>query len=267
MGLIRPAWAQQGLLARLQAAKSVTVGITNFPPYSSVGMDGTPGGFVPTVTKVIMGRLGITEIKVMTSTFGELIPAMMAGRCDFISTAMTISKARCAQVGYADPMIADGPCLVSLPGKLQNAPKTIADLVKQKLVVGVSTGGALSRYAASAGVEPGNIRQLPDNNALIDGLVAGQVQIVLQDHAGIEHVYMQRKLPVEVTFPIPDAPKHSSSAAFRKTDSDLRDAYQREFRKMKASGEFQAISRQFGFEPAQDMVDSTAEQACSVAEH
>jgi polar amino acid transport system substrate-binding protein len=267
----RPVWAQAGnpgagLLARLRAAKSVTLGTANFPPYSGINLDGSLTGVVPALTKVILERLGISEIKAVAATYGELIPGMMAGRWDFISTALTITKARCAQVVYADPMVFDGASFVSMKDQLKNPPKLISELAAQKLTVGVSTGGALARIALAAGVSPGNLRQLPDNAALIDALIAQQIQIVLQDNAGIKHVYDQRKLPVDVTYPIADAPKHQSGCAFRKTDGDLLEAFQKEFRGMKASGQYLEISRQYDFDPTPEMATVTAEAACANSE-
>jgi polar amino acid transport system substrate-binding protein len=262
----RPVLAQaagQGLLSRLRAAKKVTVGVANFPPYSGMDPDGTLIGLVPTLTKLIMTRLGVPEIVGITATYGELIPGMQAGRWEFICAALTISKARCAQVSFADPIVFDGPSFVSLKGELPNPPKLVSELVAQKLIVGVSTGGAISREALEAGVNPANIRQLPDNVAIVDALVAKRIQIAFQDNAGIKVVYMQRGLAVDTTFPIADAPEHGSSCAFRTADSDLLGAFQQELRAMKASGEYLSISRQFGFDTPPELVAVTADQACT----
>jgi polar amino acid transport system substrate-binding protein len=268
---VAPVWAQaasagSGLLARLQAAKSVTVGTTNFPPYSGINLDGTLTGVVPILTKTIMEKLGIPEVKAVATPFGELIPGLQAGRWDFIATALTITKARCTQVSYADPMISDGAAIISLKGQIDDPPKTIAELVASKLAVGVSTGGALSRLVLSVGVSPDNIRQVPDNGAMVDALVAKRIQVILQDYAGIKDALDKRKLPVDVTYPVSDAPKTRSSCAFRAGDTDLRDAFQKELRALKASGEFLAVSRQFGFDPLPEMLTMTADQACTMAE-
>src|ERR1700712_393561 len=108
------AWAQAagapaGTLARLRAAKSVTVGVANFPPYSAVEPDGSLTGVVPALTKLIMGRIGVPEVKgIPIASYAELIPGMQAGRWEFICSALSISKARCAEVAFADPMVLDG---------------------------------------------------------------------------------------------------------------------------------------------------------------
>src|SRR5258708_7299425 len=88
----RPVLAQtdpggKGLLARLQAAKKVRVGIANQPPFSSLNPDGSITGGAPSISKIILGRLGITEIEGFIGTYGELIPGMLAGRWDFVSAS------------------------------------------------------------------------------------------------------------------------------------------------------------------------------------
>jgi polar amino acid transport system substrate-binding protein len=263
--LVRAQTDGHGLLARLRAAKKVMVGVANFPPYSGLDPDGTLTGVVPTLSKLIMGRLGVPEMTGTTATYGELIPGLQAGRWDFISAALTISKPRCAQVSFADPIIFDGASFVWLKGTLPDPPKLVSDIIAKKLIVGVSTGGAIGRLALSAGVPPENIRQFPDNVAIVDGLVAKRIQVAFQDYSGIKVVFTQRNLPVDVTFPIADAPEHGSSCAFRTTDTDLHDAFQKELRAMKASGEYLTIARQFGFDTPPDLMAITAEKACETS--
>src|SRR6516165_413978 len=88
----------RGLLAKLQAMKTVKVGVANQPPYSALNPDGTLTGAAPDFTKAIMGRLGIPNIEGFIGTYGQLIPGMLAGRWDFVSASLTITQARCEQV-------------------------------------------------------------------------------------------------------------------------------------------------------------------------
>ena len=261
-------WAQaggQGLLARLRAAKKVTVGVANFPPYSGVDPDGTLTGLAPALSKRIMGRLGVPEVAGVVAGYGELIPGMQAARWDFISASLSITKLRCGQVSFSDPIVYDGGSFVSLKGVLAKPPKLVADVVAQKLVIGVSAGGAIARFALDAGVSPANILQFPDNVAIIDGLVAKRIQVAFQNDASISPVYKQRNLDVDVTFPIADDPTSGSACAFRPTDTDLYAAFQQELRAMKASGEYLTVARQFGFDTPPALIPVTIDQACKTA--
>src|SRR5665213_3338591 len=72
-------WAQasgpgQGLLARLRSEKKARVGIANNPPYSGIDPDGSLTGLAPTLTKLIMGRLGVPEVEGTAVSYGELVP-------------------------------------------------------------------------------------------------------------------------------------------------------------------------------------------------
>ena len=43
------------------------------------------------------------------ATYGELVPGMFAGRWDFVAASLTITKERCGQVLFSDPMSFEGP--------------------------------------------------------------------------------------------------------------------------------------------------------------
>src|SRR5215831_3793445 len=93
-----------GLLARLQASKKVRVGLANQLPFSALTPDGTLIGVAPTLSQMIMNRLGITDIEGFIGGYGELVPGMLAGRWDFISSCLTVTQPRCQQVAYSDPI-------------------------------------------------------------------------------------------------------------------------------------------------------------------
>jgi polar amino acid transport system substrate-binding protein len=261
-------WAQaagpgQGLLARLKAAKKVNVGLANQPPFSGVDPDGTLTGCAPTLTKLIMARLGVPEIVGIAVTYGEFIPGLQANRWDFIAAAMTITKLRCAQVLYSDPVLFDGGAFVTLKGAFAEPPKLVADLVRSKLIVGVSTGGAHARFALEAGMDPANLRQFPGDVGIIDGLLAKRIEVAFGSNSSLGNVYRQRGLDVDVTFPIKDDPSAGAACAFRLTDTDLHAAFQNELRAMKASGEYLPIAQKFGFDTPPDLMFVTSDQLCA----
>lgn len=259
----QPASKGQGTLAALQAAKKVSVGLANQPPLSGLNPDGTVTGLVPTVASAVMARLGVPDMEGTLAPYGELIPGMQAGRWDFVATSLTINKGRCAQVKFSDPISFDGGALVSIKGDLPNPPKLVKDLVERKLVVGSELGGANSRIALAAGVEQANLRQFPDDNAIIDGLVAKRIQVAFGTNVTLKRAYSQRGLNLDVTFPIADSPPPGASCAFRTEDTDLYEAFQTELRNMKKSGQYAAIAQQFGFETPPELMNVTAEELCA----
>ena len=256
----------QGLLARLQAAKKVRVGFANQPPFSALNPDGSVTGIAPTISKQIMTKLGVPQMEGVIATYGELVPGMQAGRWDFISASLTINKQRCSQVKFSDPIVFDGTAIVSLKGALPNPPKLLAEIVRNKVVIGVQSGGANSRAALAAGIDQANMLQFPNDAAVIDGLIAKRIQVAFGSNSSLKVAYGMRNLDVVVTYPVPDGPANGSGCAFRPDDTDLYTAYQRELRAMKASGEYQQIIKQFGFDaPPPEQLNMTADQACEVA--
>jgi polar amino acid transport system substrate-binding protein len=253
----------QGLLARLQAAKKVRVGIANQPPFSALNSDGTLTGVAPGIVQLVMKRLGITAFEVSIGTYGELIPGMLAGRWDFIGAALTITKPRCEQVLYSDPLTLDARAIVSFKGELADPPTLIADFVKKNTIVGVFAGGADLRLLLSVGIPQANLRQFPNDSALMDGLIAKRMQVVFGSYSALKDISQKRGLDLAMTYPIADDVPSFAACAFRKEDTDLYDAFQKELSAMKASGEFRTIVEQYGFEAPALLLNATSAQACA----
>ena len=251
----------QGLLARLKAAKKVRVGIANQPPFSALNPDGTLTGVAPTVSRLVMMRLGITEMEGFIGTYGELVPGMLAGRWDYISACLTVTEPRCKQVTYSDPITSDGRCIVTLKG--EKGPKKIAEL--KDYVVGLLAGGADFRLVQVRGVPLTNLRQFPNDTALLDGLLARRFQAQFGSHPGIADTLRRRGLEQEVDmiYPIEDDAISFAACAFRKEDTDLHAAFQHELRALKASGEFAKVVSSYGFDVDDKLLTATPEKACT----
>jgi polar amino acid transport system substrate-binding protein len=255
----------QGLLAKLQAAKKVRIGFPNQPPFSALNPDGTVTGAAPTITKTIMQRLGIPGIEGFLASYGELIPGMMADRWDFVSAALTITKARCAQVRFGDPIIFDGDNIVALKGHPGPMPKRLSELAKGGFVVGAPAGGADVKALLAAGVTLDDIRQFTNDPSEIDALLAKRIDFGVMSPSGVRQMIKQRNLDLEITYPVEDDPPRGSACAFRLQDTDLHDAYVTEMRKMRASGELIAILSSFGYESTIEQLSTPVDQLCAVS--
>ncbi|MBV8535453.1 MAG: transporter substrate-binding domain-containing protein [Alphaproteobacteria bacterium] len=251
----------EGLLARLQASKKVRVGLANQPPFSALNPDGTLTGVAPTISQMVLTRLGITEVEGLIGTYGELVPGMMAGRWDFIASCLTVTQPRCEQVQYSDPITSDGRCIVTLKG--EKGPRKISEL--KDYVVGLLGGGADFRLVQTRGVPLTSLRQFPNDTALLDGLLAKRFQAEFGSHPGIADMIRKRGLETEldVVFPIQDDAISFAACAFRKDDTDFFAAFQRELRALKASGEFAKVVSGFGFDVSDNLLTATPEKACT----
>ena len=255
--------AGDDLLERLRRQKVVKVGIANAPPFSAMRPDGSMTGVGPTMAQRVLERLGIPRMEGSIATYGELIPGMLAGRWDFIAAAMTMTKERCRQVLFADPMTFEGPCIVAPVSSNPGRPQTIADLARLKVSVGALSGGAQYRQLVEGGVALDRISQFANENNMIDGLLAGRVQFLYVTRLLITEVSKRRNMTFDVVFPVSDAAAPGASNVFRQGDVEFHAAYQKELRALKASGEFQDIARQFGFEIPEGLIGSTSERQCS----
>jgi polar amino acid transport system substrate-binding protein len=255
----------QGLLTKLQAAKKVRIGFPNQPPFSALNPDGTVTGAAPTITQRIMERLGIPGIEGILASYGELIPGMLADRWDFVSAAMTITKARCGQVRFGDPIIFDGDNIVAIKDHPGPMPKRLSELALGGFVVGAPAGGADVKALLAAGVTLDNIRQFTNDPSEIDALLAKRIDFGVMSPSGVHHMIEQRHIDLEITYPVEDDPSRGSACAFRLQDTDLYDAYVKEMRRMRASGELIAILSSFGYETTMEQLGTPVDQLCSVS--
>lgn len=263
-----PARAQEpagnGLLFKLRKAGVAKVGIANQPPFSSLNPDGTMSGLAPTLAKRILEKIGVPRMEGAVATYGELVPGMFAGRWDFVAASLTITKERCGQVLFSDPMSFEGPCIVSVPGRNTLKPTTKADLIRMNVTVGVHQGGAQYRELLASGMPPDRIVQFAHEALLFDGLIAGRAQFLWASHLPTKEIVAKRRAKVDIIFPVADATAPGAGNAFRTQDTDLHAAFQRELRTLKQSGEFLKIANEYGFDIPPDLLHATAEQQCAL---
>jgi polar amino acid transport system substrate-binding protein len=253
-----------GLLEELKEAGSVKVGLANQPPYSGLNPDGTVSGFVPTLIKEIMGRLGVPKVEGFVATYGELIPGLQARRWHMIGASFRLTKERCEQVAFADPVTFDGGAIAYIPGEIETPSNSLASLASAGVSLGILQGSYLLTSAQSAGIDEAKISQFPNNPSLIDGLLAKRVPLVVSTNASLVGLKQARNNAFNIVYPLSDDPPKGSGPAFRPQDSDLRDAFQKELRAMRASGELDKMAAEFGFEPPPPSVgDATAESVCA----
>ncbi|WP_449415802.1 transporter substrate-binding domain-containing protein [Ochrobactrum teleogrylli] len=254
------------LLKKLQAVKKIRIGVANNPPYSSVNPDGTITGFTSDITSEIMKRLGITEIEAYTAEYGALIPGLLANRWDFVSASITATKERCSRVLFADPILISGSGLFYKKNVSGPKPGSLADILKMDVRFGIKGGGADLKAVVNAGFPQDRFVQFTDDLSLLQALLAGRIDYAMDLYPTIKQLIDQRNIDtLDVVYPIPDNPSHGSSCVFRNTDKDLYDAYQKELKEMKESGQYVSIMKKYGYDIPLDHLNMTAEQMCASA--
>ncbi len=252
------------LLERLRNEKVVKVAIAEQPGFSEMLPDGSLTGIGPTVAKAVMDKLGVPKLEGIVVPYGEMIPGLMAGRWDFVSACLSITQARCKQVLYSPPVVFD-PVTVAYTDDMKDPPASMAEIGERKLQVGIISGGYMVPKMRSL-TTIDKISIFPDTPAVMDGLFAKRIDVALGANLGFTTYQKLRKVAFNLTKPMTDIKPAGSGPAFRPSDKELFDAFQKEVLAMKRSGEIAKLNEQFGFSYTRDEYDSvTMEQACQRA--
>jgi polar amino acid transport system substrate-binding protein len=253
------------LLSKLKAAGVINIGLANDPPASIINPDGSVSGEGPVVVQMIMKKLGVAQVHGIVGTFGELVPGLQAGRWDMIGGVISVTKARCAVVQYTDPFQFNGMEIAWFSSAVPQAPTSIADVGKRGLITGFNAGSAYIAIAKGLGVTDDHILQFPDTSALLDALNSKRIQVIISDTGSLNLTPAQvAKYPFQHLDYPSDGPFIAGALAFRQADTGIYNAFQKEFRAMKASGQFDKIAAQFQFQgiPTQ-YKDLTPDQVCA----
>jgi polar amino acid transport system substrate-binding protein len=264
-GSSSPGTSGNDLLSKVKKAGVINIGLANDPPASIINPDGSVSGEGPVVVQMIMKKLGVAQVHGIVGTFGELVPGLQAGRWDMIGGVISVTKARCAVVQYTDPFQFNGMEIAWYSSNVSQAPTSIADVGTRGLTVGFNAGSAYIAIAKGLGVKDDKILQFPDTSALLEALKAKRIQVIISDTGSLLLSPAQlAKYPFQHLDYPPDGPFIAGALAFRQTDTTIYDAFQKEFRAMKASGQFDQIAKQFQFEgiPAK-YKDLTPDQVCA----
>ncbi|UCI32014.1 ectoine/hydroxyectoine ABC transporter substrate-binding protein EhuB [Mesorhizobium sp. B4-1-4] len=259
----------QEALARAQKTGQVTVGIFNQAPWGFVDANGEIKGQSVDVLKAAFAPLGIAKVDAVVADFGALIPGLQAGRFDVIAAGLYIKPERCKQVAFGNPDLRMGDALLVLKGN----PKSLhsyAD-VAQKNDVNLSAGKGSVEYqfALDAGIPKNRLFAFPDTTAELSALLSGRVDAMAETTATVNALApasdkVERALPFTQPVSADGKTVYGYPAlAFRQADSDFRDAYNDQLKKLRESGKLLDIVKAYGFtETDLPPADLTAADLC-----
>ena len=175
-----------GVLAELQEAGSVTIGVANEVPFGSVTEDGDATGIGPDVARAVLEELGIDTIEAEVVEFDNLIPGLLAGQFDIVTAGMYITPERAAQVFFSDPDYCVGESL----GVAEGNPEGIVDyssfLDDEDLIIAVASGTVEVDYVEDAGIPEDQVETFGDIDPMYQALEAGEVDGVTGTLATVE---------------------------------------------------------------------------------
>lgn len=254
------------LLERLKAQGTVKLGIAGEQPYSYIDKDGELTGSSPAIARIIFKRLGIENVQPLPTEFNSLIPGLNSQQFDVVAAGMYITPDRCEQVLFADPEYEMRDAFIVRKGNPKKL-NTYADIKKAGAKMATGTGYAEIAYAEEVGLKESDMLLLPDQLAGLLAVEQGRADVFAGTAVTVRNVVRQTKSKkaeyTEAFVPkLKGKPDLGTGAfAFRKTESNLRDAFNRELHKMKKSGELLRVMKPYGF-LQEEMTTMTAKERC-----
>lgn len=258
----------QTTLDRIVASGKITIGIHNRAPWGFRGADGEVTGFHPDLIRAALEPLGVKEVDFVIADLGALIPGLLAERIDAVASGFSITPARCEQVAFGEPdlMISDAVIVqAGNPHKIHS----YSDIAKNpNLSIGGSRGSANLANAKAAGVPEAQIQQFQNTESSVSAIMAGRVQAVTFSSGTVvtllkdpKVVGLERALPFQ-GYIKPDGKLavNYGGIAFRKGDSDLKAAYDKQLARLRADNYLTELAKRYGFtadEMAPDTVKAT----------
>jgi polar amino acid transport system substrate-binding protein len=257
-------------MARVRAGGPIRIGYANEDPYGYLDADtGRVTGEAPEIARVILARMGVKRIEPVVARFGELIPALKAGRLDVVAAGMYVTPARCEEIAFSDPTYRIGEGFIVRRGNPLDLHAYEDVVAHPKARLGVMGGAVEQGYAQKLGVPDGRIVLFEDYPTALVGLKAGRIDALgattltitrLLQKAGDET--MERAQPFRD--PVIDGKRVEGFGAFgfRKRDRAFRDAFNRELRAFVGTPQHLKLVRPFGFSKATLPGDVTAASLC-----
>lgn len=257
-----PATADEAL-DKLKAQGFARIAIANEPPFTAVKPDGTVSGAAPDVARAVFKKLGVNDVVASISEYGAMIPGLQAGRHDVVTAGLFMKPERCAAVAYSEPILCDAEAFLVKKGNPKGF-KSYADIAKDaKATIGAPGGGTEERLALQAGVPRERVIVVPDGQSGLKMLQDGRIDTYSLPVLSINDLVKKANDPnLDVVAPVAGAPVYCDGAAFRKSDTALRDEFDKVLAEMKKSGEFAKIIEPYGFS-AQAAMSTTRDKLCA----
>jgi polar amino acid transport system substrate-binding protein len=240
-------------LDSLKSSGKITVGIAGEEPYDFLDK-GKLTGEDPTVQEAIWKAVGIDKVDSKQVSFDALIPGLNAGDFDVISAGMFINPDRCKQAAFSEPMYCAPNAFMVPKGNPDNI-SDFASVAKAGIKLGVFSGAVEGDYAKRAGVPKSKIITVPDMPTGVTQLAQGRIRAIGLTSITLKWALKQDpSINAEVTEPFTPVVNGKpalgcGAAVFRKGDTDLVDAFNKELKKLKDSGELTKMIEPFGFGP------------------
>ena len=248
---------------------TIRIAVANEIPYGYMDLNGEAKGAGPDVAKHIMEKLGIKNIKWVTTNFSSLIPGLQADQFDMVAAEMAINSERCQKVIYSEPNSSYGEGLMVAEGNPKGV-HAYSDFKKEGVKVAIMAGADQLDMMQKLGVPEGNMVTIASNADAISTVTTGRADAYAA--TGLTAAELAKKSSGKAEIiqdfkdPVVDGKEVRSwgGFVFAKENTDLRDAVNKELAEYKKSDEWAKALKNYGFTDADVKQSSakTTEELC-----
>lgn len=270
-GLMALAWASapraadQATLERARDQGVIRVGFANEAPFGYADLDGRLTGEAPEIARIVFARMGIPRVEGVLTEWASLIPGLKAERFDVIAAGMYVLPERCKEVAFSEPTYRLGQTFLVQAGN----PKDLhgyADVAESPdVTLGIMAGAVERGYARRAGVPDDQVVILPDQASMLSAVRSGRIDaaaltpLSIQRMADLGGPRVARARP----FATPPWAYGYGAFAFRKEDTALLEAFNRELEAFVGTERHLATIAPFGFTEAELPGETTTAELCA----
>jgi ectoine utilization protein EutC len=214
------------LTDRIAAGETIRIGFANEIPFAYPGDDGSPKGFVNATVIGVLAGMGHTNIEVVQTEWGGLIPGLNAGQFDIITGGMNILSERCTNVAFSEPIAKIGDGFIVAPGHPKGI-STYASVKDAGAILATGAGYSNIDAAKAACVVEDPLMIVPGPTEILAAVAAGRPDAGTGTYPTMKQLADASAGAVEVADPsaMPEDSFNWAGVGFRKEDQDFLDAY------------------------------------------
>ncbi len=269
-------------LQRIRDEGVIRLGIAGERPYAYLE-GGALVGATAAVHRAVFRRIGDIEVRGVQTGFGDLIDGLNAGTVDAVAAGMFVTASRCDRVAFSDPVYCAPSGLLVARGNPDGV-RDYASVARSGATLAVLAGGVEEEYARAVGVSDDLITQVGSQQQGLEMVADGEAGAFTLTHVSLRALLdaarraagvglpggstepvAERVELLDPFIPVVDGEEQlgCGAAAFRKPDTDLREAFNRELRALRAEGTVLELMSEYGFTAAEMPAPGiTTEQLC-----
>jgi glutamine transport system substrate-binding protein len=199
-------------------------------------------GFDMDLINAIAKQMG-TTVKVQSSNFDGIIPALQAGQADMAISAMTITDERKEKIAFSAPYYKSG--LIIAVKSSNNTVKSVKELEGKPIAVQIGTTGA----DEAKKIKDAKIREFNTINEAFLELKNGGVEAVVNDQPVTAYAIQQGHPDIKMVGDLMSAEEYG--IAIDKKNTELVAKVNKALEELKKNGEYDKIyEKWFGKKPA-----------------